>query len=115
MRSARTILLAGLCALALAETAPAATTELGRVAPAGATGGGCGACSYVQAASGTGSPSYVVPAGGGVITQWRVRGGRAVGDGDSVGLRVFRPGAPSGGYFVVADSPAAKPRALDAG
>jgi hypothetical protein len=32
-----------------------------------------------------------------------------------VGLRVFRPGAPSGGYFVVADSPAARPRAPDAG
>jgi hypothetical protein len=115
MRSACTILLAGLCALVLAETAPAATTEFGRVAPAGATGAGCGACSYVQAANGAGSPSYVVPAGGGVITQWSVRGGRAVREGDLVQLRVFRPGAPSGGYFVVADSPAAKPRALAAG
>ena len=115
MRSARTILLAGLCGLALADAAPAATTEIGRVAPAGAIGSACGACSYVQVANGAGSPSYVVPAGGGVITQWSVRGGRTIGGGDLVGLRVFRPGAPSGGYFVVADSPAARPRALDAG
>ena len=115
MRSARSILLAGLFGLALAEAAPAATTEIGRVAPAGAIGSGCGACSYVQVANGAGSPSYVVPEGGGVITQWRVRGGRTIGDGDLVRLRVFGPGAPSGGYFVVADSPAAKPRALDAG
>jgi hypothetical protein len=115
MRSVRTILLAGLFALALADTAPAATTQLGRVAPAGATGGGCGACSYVQVATAAGSPSWVVPAGGGVITQWSVRGGRAIVDGDRVQLRVFRPGAPSGGYLVAADSPGAKPRALDAG
>jgi hypothetical protein len=114
MRSARTILLAGLCVLALAEAASAATTELGRVAPAGAIGGGCGGCSYVQAANAAGSPSYVVPAGGGVITQWSVRGGTTVRDGDRAQLRVFRPGAPSGGYVVVADSPPAKPPALDA-
>jgi Bacterial TSP3 repeat len=114
MRSARTILLAGLCVLASADAAPAATTELGRAAPAGAVGTGCGACSFLQAATGPGTPSYVVPAGGGVITQWRVRGGRTIGEGDLVRLRVFRPGAPSGGYFVVADSPPAKPRALDA-
>jgi hypothetical protein len=114
MRSARTILLAGLCVLALAETAAAATTQLGRVAPAGAVGNGCGACSYVQAANASGTPSYVVPAGGGVITQWSVRGGRTIGDGDRVRLRLFRPGAPSGGYIVVADSADAKPGALDA-
>src|SRR4051794_14275046 len=92
MRSARTILLAGLCVLALAETAAAATTQLGRVAPAGAIGSGCGTCSYVQAANAAASPSWVVPSGGGVITQWSVRGGRTIGDGDRARLRVFRPG-----------------------
>jgi hypothetical protein len=113
MRSLRIFLLAGPCLTALAEPAAATTTWLGAVPPAGATGGGCGVCSYVQAANAAGSPSYVVPAGAGVITQWSVRGGTTVGDGDRAQLRVFRPG-PSGGYIVVADSPPTKPPALGA-
>jgi hypothetical protein len=64
MRSVRIFLLAGLCLTALAEPAGAMTTGLGGVAPAGATGAGCGVCSYVQAANAAGSPSYVVPEGG---------------------------------------------------
>jgi hypothetical protein len=96
--------------LALAPPAAARTTEVGSVAPAGATGPGCSPCSYVQLAVATG-PSYRVPAGVGMITEWRVRGGPVVNPGDRVRLRIFRPAASGGGHVLVAESPAETPQA----
>src|SRR3954447_14064574 len=94
------VLLAALCLLIGAGPARATTTGLGGAAPDGATGPACAHCSFVQVSGG----SYVVPAGGGVITIWSLRGGSVVGGGARPRLRLYRPGAPSGGYTVVADS-----------
>lgn len=97
----RSIPLAAVAALAFAAPAGATTVQLGAPAPAGATGSSCAlACSSLQVAGG--SPGYAVPAGGGVITSWRVRGGTFVPAGDRARLRLFR--ASPGGYDVAADS-----------
>jgi thrombospondin type 3 repeat protein len=107
--------LAAAALLGAAAPASAATVELGGVAPAGAASGGCSGCSFVQASTAPGAPSYRVPAGGGVITEWRARGGSSVEPGDRVRLRVFRPGAPSGGYVLAVESADAVPLAGQAG
>jgi hypothetical protein len=98
-------LLALAAVLALAPPAAARTIQAGSVAPAGATGSGCLPCSYVQLAVATG-PSYRVPPGAGVITEWKVRGGPVVNSGDRARLRAFRPGPPGGGQVLVAESQA---------
>ena len=98
----RLLPLAALIALVCACPARASTTNLGAVAPAGTTGSACSPCSFVQKTGG--SPSYVVPGGGGVITSWSFRGGTSVPDGDVVRLRLYRPGASSGSYLVLADA-----------
>jgi hypothetical protein len=57
-----------------AGAAPAAAQTLGEVAPAGATPLICPTtCEVEQIATGPGTPSYVVPPGGGVITSWSFR------------------------------------------
>jgi hypothetical protein len=109
MPLARCLLAAG-ALLALAPPAAARTTEVGSVAPAGATGAACSPCSYTQIAVATG-PSYRVPPGAGVITEWKVRAGPVVNPGDRVRLRVFRPGAAGAGYLLVAESQAEVPQA----
>jgi hypothetical protein len=54
--------------------APAAAQTLGEVAPAGASAVICPEfCEVAQVATGPGTPSYVVPPGGGVITSWTFR------------------------------------------
>jgi hypothetical protein len=53
-----------------------------------------GPSTYLQQATGTTSPSYTVPAGGGLITSWETFGGTSAGA--QLKLAVFRPtGAPS--------------------
>jgi hypothetical protein len=46
-----------------------------------------------------------------VITEWKVQGGASVSPDDRVRLRIFRPGAPSGGYVLVAQSRLETPQA----
>jgi hypothetical protein len=98
----RLLPLVALVALVAASPARATTTDLGAVAPAGTTGSSCSPCSFVQKSGG--SPPYVVPAGGGVLTSWSFRGGTSVPAGDVVRLRLYRPGASNGSYLVVADA-----------
>ena len=64
---------AALCTMALAVLAtPAAwgATTVGQVAPGGVTNTCGGATTFIQNATAAASPSYVIPAGGGVITSW---------------------------------------------
>lgn len=57
-----------------AGAAPAAAQTLGEIAPEGAAKVICpGFCEAVQAETGVGTPSYVIPPGGGVITSWTFR------------------------------------------
>lgn len=78
-----------LALFAFASTAAAMAT-IGQVAPSSTLGGGCGGCSLFQNAD-TGPGAYSVPFNG-VITQFRVRTGSSILPGDSVQLRIFRPG-----------------------
>jgi hypothetical protein len=94
LAGAATLLLAG------TGTASAATTL-------GATGGnGVADCpadySWAQDATAVGSPSYAVPAGGGVITSWSHDRGPALATAQ-VRLKVFRKTAP-GTYLTVGES-----------
>jgi hypothetical protein len=103
----RRLILAASFALLAAAPARASTTQIGEIAPAGATGSACGGCSVFQSAEAAGSPSYVLRDG--VITEWRVRGGSNVPAGDRVRLRVFR--ATGSSVTVVAESPDVAPLA----
>lgn len=63
--------------VAAAIPASASAETLGQTAPAGTTGGGCSACNFAQSTAAAGVPAYRVPAGGGVITEWSLRGSAA--------------------------------------
>ena len=91
----RRIALLFLLGMAAASPASAATVKLGEAAPAGSAVG-CAGCALFQQATGSASPSYVVPAGGATITSWSLQGAPSslsclVG-GCSARLQVMRPG-----------------------
>ena len=89
-----------LASLALAPEAAAATIQLGATAPANTgNGGGCTNCDDLQVATVSGSPSYTVPAGGGVLTSWSVLGAPSGTSGTfSAKLLVFAS-TPTPGHF----------------
>jgi hypothetical protein len=92
----------GLVAAAFAGAAQAATT-LGQTAPGTATS--CGTTTtFLQAAVGSGSPSYTVPAFGGVITSWSTAANATAGG--QVELKLFT-GGPIGYQVVAQDGPRA--------
>src|SRR5689334_21083544 len=102
----RRIALLFLLGMAAASPASGATLKLGKAAPAGSAVG-CAGCSLFQRASGPASPSCVVPAGGGTITSWSLRGAPSslsclVG-GCNARLQVMRPG-DGGAYTLAAQS-----------
>jgi hypothetical protein len=92
--------------LAGASAVEAATVPLGQTAPAG-TPASCLDCTTFQQASGTTSPLYAVPSGGGTLTSWSVQGAPSAADclvfQCLARLRVLRPDG-SGGYTVSAES-----------
>jgi hypothetical protein len=87
--------------VALATSSAEAATEIGRA------DGGIGICSgggtYVQANTGAATPSYAVPAGGGVIVAWKVE---ATVVDEVVKLKVFRPTPMTDVFTVVGESEA---------
>jgi uncharacterized repeat protein (TIGR01451 family) len=102
MRVRRALVGTGLSAcllLGAAGSASAATT----IGQNGAGGGGtCGAGNtFVQTATAPGVPSYVVPAGGGVITSWSFLAGSTAGEQDK--LKVVRPTGTANQFLVVGD------------
>lgn len=99
---ARLLLAALVALLAAAPAGASSSVEVGAVAPPGSTGPGCGGCSHVQVVTAAGGPAYRLPAGRGVITEWRVRGGSTVNPGDRVRLRVFRAAGSS--WIVASES-----------
>lgn len=101
-----------LASLALAPPAAAATIQLGATAPPNTgNGGGCGNCDDFQVATVAGSPSYAVPAGGGVITSWSVLGAPSGTSGPfSAKLLVFGSTSTPGHFtYVGASAPVAPP------
>jgi hypothetical protein len=92
--------------LAGASAVEAATVPLGQTAPAG-TPASCLDCTTFQQASGSTSPVYAVPSGGGTLTSWSVQGAPSAADclvfQCLARLRVLRPDG-SGGYTVSAES-----------
>jgi hypothetical protein len=89
-----------LVATAFAREAQAATT-LGQTAPGTATS--CpNTTTFLQAAVGSGSPSYSVPAFGGVITSWSTAANATAGG--QVELKLFT-GGPIGYQVVAQDGP----------
>jgi hypothetical protein len=87
-------------ATAFASQAQAATT-LGQTAPGTATS--CASTTtFLQAAVGSGSPSYSVPAFGGVITSWSTAANATAGG--QVELKLFT-GGPIGYQVVAQDGP----------
>lgn len=90
--------LSGCLVLLTAGWASAATT----IGQNGAGGSGTtGAGTFVQTGTGVGVPSYVVPAGGGVITSWSFRAGNTAGEQDR--LKVVRRTATANEFFVVGE------------
>ena len=81
-------------------SAPAqGATTLGQTDPAAPAGYACGSpTAYVQRAVAAGSPSYTVPAGGGVITSWSTQ---ANANADKAAeLKVFAATGTPGSYLV---------------
>lgn len=88
--------------------ASASAATLGSLDPDATDPGSGGLCvasqgNFLQGSIAPGSPSYTVPAGGGVITGWRTRWGTA---GSQVVFQIWRsdPDA-SGGYKLIARDP----------
>jgi len=74
-------------------------TTLGQTDPAAPSTDVCGSpTAYLQSAVAAGSPSYTVPAGGGVITSWSTQA-NANPDKDAE-LKVFAPTGTPGSYLV---------------
>lgn len=81
-------------------SAPAqGATTLGQTDPAAPAGYACGSpTAYLQSAVAAASPSYTVPAGGGVITSWSTQA-NANADKEAE-LKVFAPTGTPGSYVV---------------
>ena len=91
-------LVAAAALVASAGTAGAATT-LGQTDPAAPAGYACGSpTAYLQSAVATGSPSYTVPAGGGVITSWSTQANANANK--EAELKVFAATGTPGSYLV---------------
>jgi RTX calcium-binding nonapeptide repeat (4 copies) len=99
---AKTILAAvlGVAALMAMYASPAgAAVSVGQTAPSSADVKPCfGATMFLNSAVAAGSPSYAVPPGGGVLTQWSARGGTSDG---TLKLKVVRETAPMN-YLILA-------------
>jgi hypothetical protein len=99
-RARLALLLTG-SALALGAGPAMAATTIGQITPPGSKNpGGCSNCAELQLATAAGSPSYVVPAGGGVITSWSMNGM----DGGPARLEVFRSGPGAGEFALAAET-----------
>jgi len=96
-RLRRAALAAGSLLLLTAGSASAATT----IGQNGAGGAGTGAGTFIQTATGPGVPSYVVPAGGGVITSWSFLAGSTANEQDK--LKLVRTTATPNQFFVVGE------------
>jgi len=97
IRLRRAGLAAGCFLLLTAGSASAATT----IGQNGAGGAGTGAGTFIQTATGPGVPSYVVPAGGGVITSWSFLAGSSANEQDK--LKLVRTTATPNQFFVVGE------------
>jgi hypothetical protein len=84
--------------LACTAQAASASTKIGQLLPPYAAGA-CGA-SVAQTAVETGTQSYAVPAGGGVITSWQTQTGPNAG---TVKVKVFRATASPTQYLIVGE------------
>jgi uncharacterized repeat protein (TIGR01451 family) len=103
MRVTRAALAAGLSGgiLLFAVGSASASTTIGQNGAGGP--GTCGAGNtFVQTGTGSGVPSYVVPAGGGVITSWSFLAGSTTGEQDK--LKVVRPTGTANQFVVVGES-----------
>src|SRR5512132_2758321 len=100
MDSPRILACAVFCAGMLGWAAPAtAATVVGQAPPLGGTPtAGCDADSFVQATVSSG-PSYTVPPGPGVITQWLYSAGP--GPASQIALGVFRREGTSSTFTAV--------------
>ncbi len=101
MRRASAPALAGLASLLLLPSPAAAATKIG-LAEAGAVTVCSGGSTYVQTMSGGPTPSYAVPAGGGVITSWEFEANGS--STASLELKLFRPTADPHTFTVVGKS-----------
>ena len=102
-RLMRAALVAGLsgCLLLLATGSASAATTIGQNGAGGP--GTCGAGNtFIQTGTGLGVPSYVVPAGGGVISSWSFLAGSTTGERDK--LKVVRPDGTADQFVVVGES-----------
>ena len=92
-------------AAALMAAPSGAAVEIGQVAPQGGVKDCFGATLFLNPQVAAGLPSYAVPPGGGVLTQWSTRGGdNAV----AMKLKVVNPTAPMT-YRIVATDMQGKP------
>jgi hypothetical protein len=95
---ARLVAVTALGVLSALPAPASAATTIGQVDPAAAPSGYCtGNSGWVQSAQ-SGAGSYVVPAGGGVITSWSHKANANAGK--QVALRVYRATGTPGTYVV---------------
>lgn len=80
-----------------------ASTTIGLVDPSSTPGGNCGTqATYIQASLASSTPSYSVPAGGGVITSWSHR--TRVAGSQRMKLKILRATTTANRYLVVGES-----------
>jgi hypothetical protein len=96
VRLVRSLLLSA-AMLLIAVPAAGASTQVGQLLPPFAAGS-CGGNVIVQTTVETGTTSYAVPAGGGVITSWKTQTGALAG---TMKLKVVRPTGIANQYFIV--------------
>ena len=88
--------------LLAAAQASATTVQLGQLATAKVSSGGCSNCNYFQVAVPSVDRSYTVPPGSWTLTSWSAWG---AADGGGVRLRVYRPtGVKSEQFKLIAES-----------
>lgn len=88
--------------LLAAAQASATTVQLGQLATAKVSSGGCSHCNYFQVAVPSGGRSYTVPPGSWTLTSWSAWG---AADGGGVRLRIYRPtGVKPEQFKLVAES-----------
>ena len=100
MRAALVVGLSG-CLLLLATGSASAATTIGQ--NGAGVAGTCGAGNtFIQTGTALGVPSYVVPAGGGVISSWSFLAGSTTGERDK--LKVVRSNGTADQFVVVGES-----------
>jgi hypothetical protein len=91
--------LVAVAALIATSGSAGAATKLGQTAPAPATFTCGGPSAFLQKTVASGTPSYRVPAGGGVITSWSTQA--VASDGKDAELKLFTATSTPGSYVVV--------------